>query len=579
MIKKALMLTLGHNSSALFFDGEKVFGYEQERLNKVKSSSDFPKDAIDKLLSQKDITNSYLFVSHWYDSFDLSKIDHKNHVDFEYLKNLIEKYDLKYVQLSDDFTHHDAHAYSSLSFLLNFVNLDSYKMFVGDKVHFLVVDGFGNKQEVISIYDLDKKYLTNEDDKVLHLKDRKCGYFSSLGLMYQYATSYCGMKENQDEYKFLGYESHICEVLDSFTLDSLDKRIDSFVKSFYKFINTKYDYSLKESFINVDSLKNVKDNWGEVFDSMLLQVHRENKKDFDTRVIIGYCIQRILEDVLVRFIKDNDVKNLCVSGGVFYNVKLNNRLLKEVEGIFSVMPLAGDQGAAIGMCQKVLGRFNFGDLCLGERETLDSNIVNKYQNFKERIFISNDRIEIVDNLSKLIKEDKIVNFVEGNMEFGPRALCHTSTLALPSSKNVSIINSLNKRNTVMPMAPVMLREFVDHFFDEKLYSRVIGSERFMIITFDYKNFEEEYSGVSHKYPKDDMYSGRPQVIYEDDKKIVKELLINVSDKTKCLVNTSYNVHGNPILYDYNSILEDFRFQCEQADLNNFERPYLTLYVQ
>jgi len=55
--------------------------------------------------------------------------------------------------------------------------------------------------------------------------------------------------------------------------------------------------------------------------------------------------------------------------------------------------------------------------------------------------------------------------VSGNMEFGPRALCNTSTLSLPYAENVEIINSLNKRNTVMPMAPVCLSKNLIYLFN------------------------------------------------------------------------------------------------------------------
>ena len=67
-------------------------------------------------------------------------------------------------------------------------------------------DGFGNKEEVLSLYEMNGSKL----EKILRIY----GYEHSMGLMYQYATSFCGMKENEDEYKFLGYESHVGEVLD-----------------------------------------------------------------------------------------------------------------------------------------------------------------------------------------------------------------------------------------------------------------------------------------------------------------------------------------------------------------------------
>jgi len=64
-----------------------------------------------------------------------------------------------------------------------------------------------------------------------------------------------------------------------------------------------------------------------------------------------------------------------------------------------------------------------------------------------------DRQKFIDRISELLKEDKIVNIMTDDMEFGPRALGSTTTLAKPTKRNVSYINKLNKRNDVMPMAP------------------------------------------------------------------------------------------------------------------------------
>lgn len=570
------MITLGHNSSALFFDGENTVGYEQERLDKIKSSSAFPKDAIEKIKEQYDIKDSYLFVSHWYDSFDLKTVDYSKHVDNIFLEKLVNDFNLTYIPLSEDFTHHDAHAYSSLSFLLNFMNKEKTKLLVGDKIHFLVVDGFGNRQEVVSLYSLNKKDLFVKNNNLKKIASFG-GYFKSLGLMYQNATSYCGMKENQDEYKFLGYESHITSVLNSTDLLNLDTLLDDRIRDIFDNMFVEYRYCVVESFINVGDLRLVKKYWYEIFDSILSNIGIKNDKNFVSRVIIGYSIQRIIEDILLKIVKMYDIKNLCVSGGVFYNVKLNNRLLNSVPGIFSAMPLAGDQGAAIGMYKKYVGDFYFKNMCFGIRDEFDYSLL-KQVDFKDKIFVTKNRHDVVEKIAELLKQDNIVNFVEGNMEFGPRALCHTSTLSLPSSTNVDYINTLNKRNTVMPMAPVMLQDFVHTFFDTKTYDRIIGSDMFMIVTLNYKEFDEKYNGVSHKYPKLDVYSGRPQVVSSGDNKIVKNVLENLSDYTKCLVNTSFNVHGNPILYDYKSIFEDFVFQCNQAVENNIKIPYLVLYV-
>jgi carbamoyltransferase len=579
MEKRALMITLGHNSSAVFYDGDSVIGYEQERLDGVKSSSCFPKDAIEKIMSYRDLRGSYLLLSHWYDCFDLDKIEDTKHLDMPYLNDLIEDYGLKLITLSKDFTHHDAHAYSSLAFMLD--NIDGKKdKIVGDDIHFLVVDGFGNRQEVVSLYKAGCDSLLNDHSNSIDLVKRVYGCNNSLGMMYQYATAFCGMKENQDEYKFLGYESHIDEILSEEDIISLDSFSDDFIQCLTDSMSVSDSATNENSYIDIDSLSKVRADWNEIFYSAVKTVNMTNSKDFKTRVVIGYFIQKVLEDVLVDLIKTYNIKNLCISGGVFYNVKLNNRLLKELEGTLSVIPLAGDQGAAVGIYLKFVSDFKFGDLCYGVRDEFDYSVLDSFKDLTDRIFVIKNRSGVCRTVVNLLKNDEIVNFVEGGMEFGPRALCHTSTLAIPSSENVEIINTLNKRNTVMPMAPVMLEKSLEYFFEDDLYSRVVGSDRFMIVTYDYRDDVDiaKYRGVMHKYPRSSVYSGRPQVVKEDDDKLVKDILEGVYEDYKCLVNTSYNVHGNPILFSYRSVLEDFIFQCDIAAESGVKMPYLVMYV-
>lgn len=581
--RNCIIVTLGHNSSALFFDGEKAYGYEQERLDKVKASSVFPIDAIERVVSEHDLTGATMFISHWYDRFNLSEVNDKKHLDMEYVNRLVEKYGMTLMALSEDFTHHDAHAYSSLAFLLDNFRQKHLEMLEGKRIHFIVADGFGNKQEVLSVYSCEIGNVLNSLCPILTLEHRAYGYMSSLGLMYQYATSFCGMKENQDEYKFLGYESHIKEVLSQRSIMKLEDISDWCANKLLRsmFVEPK-PYQVSMDYINLDDLRLTKEEWNDTFIKVLDVTELKMETAFAKRVIIGNFIQNVLEIVMSEVINKFKIDNVCLSGGLFYNVKLNNHILKEVTGIVSVIPLAGDQGAGIGFYQRYMGRFRFGDMCYGKRDNLDPGLLvpdGDYSPYLNNIYVTNDLGLTVNVLTHLIEKDRIVNFVEGNMEFGPRALCHTSTLALPSSANVDTINKMNKRNTVMPMAPVMLESELDFFFNRGLFDRVVGSDRYMIVTYDYKQTVdlETYRGVMHKYPLSNIFSGRPQVVSADDDKVVKLVLQNLKD-SKCLINTSYNVHGNPILFDYKSILDDFKFQCDIADEEDLNRPYLVLYV-
>ena len=155
--------------------------------------------------------------------------------------------------------------------------------------------------------------------------------------------------------------------------------------------------------------------------------------------------------------------------------------------------------------------------------------------------------------------------MSGNMEFGPRALCNTTTLALPLQENVELINKMNNRSTIMPMAPVMLKENLDYFFNKEDYEKVIGSLEYMIVTLDYKDndLDEFYDGIMHKYPLEERYSGRPQVITNENS-IIYKILRRMEPDWKALINTSFNIHGRPIVNTMENAMTDYEYQLHNT---------------
>lgn len=568
-----LLLTLGHNSSAIAVrNGKVIVGYEEERHDRLKSSSSFPLKSSIKCIEiakpTKDEEN-IIFISHWFDDFNFQtnkneKI-HSKYWNSNYINSLIRDYNFKVVSLSEDFTHHDAHAYSSIGF---------YEFHGGkDDAFIMVVDGFGNKQEVMSLY----KITYNEIGlRNVELFKRFYGYENSLGLFYQYAASFCGMKENQDEYKFLGYESHIHNILDDENYKIIQEKANILIKNLISNLESSTNKKeLISSYIDIDELEEVKNHYHIIFDEVLKSISfKKNEDSFNIRVIIGNFIQTVLEGVTTYFTKKYSNGNLIVSGGIFYNVKLNNRLAKESSS-FCVIPLTGDQGAAIGSYVKNIGSFDFSNLFWGYRNLKDE-VDNINENIPENVEIYDTKQDLVDRVVFLIKNNQIPQVVLGNMEFGPRALCHTTTYAVPFKENVELINTYNKRNTVMPMAPVMLRKNIDYFFDKKQYEKTIGSDGFMIITYDYTiKHCDLYSGIMHKYPDENIYSGRPQII-EDDDSTISLILKNIEDFTKAIVNTSYNVHGKPIVFSVEHAIDDFKYQLNRAKDLGLKKPYLLI---
>lgn len=539
-----LLLTLGHNSSAIGLtdNNEMICGYEEERLNRVKSCSAFPKLSIEEIFKYHtpDISeNNEIFISHWFNNYDFSGVNNK-HLDVEYLMTLEHLYKFKIVSLSNDFTHHDAHARAALEFY----KYSSKNKFNG---HIIVADGFGNNEEVFSIYNV----KDNNAEKVLSNNVLS----NSLGMMYQYATSFCGMKENQDEYKFLGYESHLLDIFSNEVKSNIDNMSFHIVNDWYTLLDKRKNIDVNKDFeINLDGLNGVKSYWYNVFERLIDSLEFDKTSDKNIRTIVGYFVQTIIEQCLMHVIKAYDIENIIVSGGIFYNVKLNNAIMKHVKN-FCVIPLAGDQGAAIGLYSHMTNNvFDFKDMCFGKRSLADAN----YHHNDNDILCFNNKEDFEKAIIDRLNNDIIVQIVCGDMEFGPRALCHTSTLMLPTSENVSMINRLNSRNDVMPMAPVILMSNKHMFFNDDDLKKVIGSDEFMIITYQYNDGVDydKYCGIMHHYSYTNKYTGRPQFIKDD------HILYNVMNKieSKALINTSFNYHGMPIVFSVNDAINDFNNQ-------------------
>jgi len=524
MSNKNLLITVGHNASAVYYNEttKEIIGYEQERFDKIKSSSNWPIDAINEIKKHIDISGCKISISDWFTNRD---IDNK-YVDQKSLNDLIQNYNCT---VEDHIDHHKLHAQSAVNF--NYEHNGEANGFS------LVIDGFGNFGKSFSVFSYDGLNIESEIWS-------SYTYKFSLGLLYQYSIGFLGMKENQDEYKLLGYESHI-SIEDKQVLDPL---ISKYVKIYVDGLCNSTIPIVSESLIPFELLDEARKD---VY-QMLNDVTSVFKEDSDTKIIVAYFVQSLLEQTVMKMVKfiGLENKNVCCAGGVFYNVKLNNVLANALKTI-CVMPVCGDQGAALGAVKGL----EIGSLRFGKR---------KVEEKKRSQYSMSQIVESITN-------GGIVNIVQGDMEFGPRALCNTSSIFLPRKKIVDHVNKINGRDTYMPCAPVMLRKNVDFFFKKEDVKKVVGSNKFMIITHDYNQSvsHDEYDGVMHQYPLEDRYSGRPQVI-DDESSLIYKILEKCNEiGVKCLVNTSFNVHGQPIVFTHGDVKLNYNYQVrEDSEIEN-----------
>lgn len=534
-MKIDLLLTLGHNSSAIAVTKDEphtiVCGYEEERFSHIKSDSNFPKQSIRRCMGvAKTDSVENVYVTHWAVDGKLSsmKLKHWSVSDLPTINGLVISHN------DHDFTHHDCHAHAALWYAAGNDKLGLNQ----STTMIFVIDGFGNFGEHITIYCLDK---LGRPEVVRRL----FGYSGSLGLMYQYMTAFLGMKQHEDEYKILGYETHLSSL--DIDIGLINQIIN---KETARYLNEYFDSSLalsdSDPLLHLNALptlqKKLIDRWKRF--CQLLDLEEEGS--FKTRVAMSYIVQSVLEGVVLTLVKIYRPANLIASGGVFYNVKLNRRIAEEILGKLCVYPLAGDQGNAIGLYTSRHKLEWPGHLFWGVRPS------HSYYSSSSAFINTGSRDIAIKACQRSIEQYGMVNLVRGPMEFGPRALCNTSTLAIPSPAIVSKINQMNGRNTVMPMAPVMNRS--TYHAKMKLTDKIHRSEEHMIVALPYRDGEHlNCLGAAHRY--EDEYTGRPQVL--DNDPILDHLLA----EHPVLINTSFNVHGRPIVYLYEDAIFNHSKQC------------------
>lgn len=519
----SLALSLGHNSSAVLIDedGNILVGYENERLTGVKSDSAFPRQAILAIASNYDITSvTGVYVSHWEVVGNVDNMSLK-HWDKDFVLLTCPN-----AKIYAEYDHHDCH-------------VEALRVFSGGNEWEIIADGFGNYNEVMSIY---------HNRELIH---RVFGYDKSLGLLYQYATAYLGMKMNQDEYKLLGYETKIGSVLQGELFEILNEEIYKYANKYYREIITPRIVPKFDGVSGLDALVNIRLNVTNHLDALIytkLGLKKSNLSDSARKIIIAFYIQSVVEIVIEKVIRSFDMKDVGLCGGLFMNVKLNNRVTRNVDRV-SIMPLCGDNGAGLGAYQLHKGNLKWPDhLFFGIRDYFIKPI--------------GDGIECFDNFqsaltkaTQYVGEGYIVNFVHGNMEFGARALGHTSTLALPFVENVEYINRVNERSTIMPMAGMIAKSYLHHYNG---HAEVIKSCGYMIVTLDQK--EEYYGkapGIHHFDPLRGVFTNRVQVVDGDHE------MYPLVHAFGAVINTSFNIHGQPIVLGPTHIMKAHSFQKDR----------------
>ena len=283
--------------------------------------------------------------------------------------------------------------------------------------------------------------------------------------------------------------------------------------------------------------------------------------DFATRANVAGLYQReqemaslILAQMAKKFTNSN---NICVAGGSFLNCNSNELILKSnlYENCYFVPP-ADDSGIPLGCAW-------YGYQML--EENVQTSFLNPYfgktyskaeilKELEKNDQCSFEYFENIDDLitkvAKILKENKVIGWMQGGSEIGPRALGNRSILASPiNSWMEKNVNYLKGREWYRPFAPAVMFEYQSEIFDLDVFSP------YMLITAKVK---EEWR---HKIPAVTHidYTSRFQSVTEKSNLKFYKLLKEFNNLTNVpvLMNTSFNGPDEPIVESPSNAINTF----------------------
>jgi len=557
-----------HDSAAcLLKDGEIVAAAQEERFTRIKHDKEFPKNAVLYCLAEANI-----------------KADDLDHVVF------YEKPFLKFERLLETYLAFAPRGFVSFS--------KSMPLWIKDKLF----------QKLTIIKDLENTLDSSVDwqDKLLfsehHLSHAASAFYPSpfssaavltmdgvgewtttslavgkdnqlevlkeihfphsLGLLYSAFTYYTGFRVNSGEYKVMGLAPYgEPKYVDQIKDHLIDIKEDGSFKLNMKYFNYCTGLTMTSSSFN------------ELFGGP----PREPESDLTQKEMdLAASIQKVTEEVVLKLAKNirnsTGEKNLCLAGGVALNCVANGIIVKEK--IFDkvwIQPAAGDAGGSLGAALSAYY------LMLGKNRKMSTGLDAMRGSYLGPGF-SNDEIagvlqskganyheydheEIINRTAKALADGKAVGWMQGRMEFGPRALGSRSIIADPRSpimqKQLNL--KVKYRESFRPFAPSILREHVSEWFDQDvdspymlLVSNIIDSKRKVEANENQALFgvdkineiRSEIPAITHV-----DFSARLQTVHQETNPMYWELINRFNELTGCpiIVNTSFNVRGEPIV--------------------------------
>lgn len=545
------------SAAAIIKDGKIIAAAQEERFTRKKGDSSFPINAINCCLNEAKINVEDLDHIVYYEN-NLNKFqrilvtNHKNApksiknfvlsmskwltkdlwLDKEISKELMTK---KKIIMYD---HHMSHAASAFY-------PSPYK-----KAAILTVDGVGEWATTT--------YGIGEENKINLIKS--IDFPDSIGLLYSAFTSYLGFKINFDEYKVMGLAPYGSP---KYVKLIKEKIVTIFDDGSIKLNMQYFNYTKGTTMIN--------SKFEQLFDQKTRIPESEiSKKTMD----IAASLQEVLNEILLKIVnhiyKETKCENLVMAGGVALNVAAIGYLKRH--SLFKniwVQPASGDAGGSLGCAlsyyydvlnnKRIIEKSDsMNGAFLGPKIETKNKETDKYFDdidAKYKYYSESDLIKII---VKNLKKGKVIGIARGKMEFGPRALGHRSIIADPRVNDMQkkINLKIKFRESFRPFAPIVLEEDKKNYFEIKDESPYMLSTYFVKkdIRFSIKKGIEGFELLNEKKSTIPAvthidYSSRVQTIDKKRNPFIHKLLNSFKKETSCscLVNTSFNVRGEPIV--------------------------------
>ena len=384
----------------------------------------------------------------------------------------------------------------------------------------------------------------------------------SLGLLYSSFTYYTGFKVNSGEYKVMGLAPYG------------EPKYAELIRK--KLINISDDgsFQLDMSYFNFATgltMTNKK------FNDLFGGPPRTSEAELTQREMdLAASIQKVTEDIIIKLAKgiarETGEKNLCLAGGVALNCVANGILLKEkiFENIW-IQPAAGDAGGALGAALSAWFLHYKNERTVSvEGDSMKGAYLGPSFNEDEieielkkcgALYKKMPHADLLDEVATLLSNQKAIGWMQGRMEFGPRALGGRSIIADPRSAEMQkqLNLKVKYRESFRPFAPSILVEDLNKWFEmdnESPYMLVVAD----LIKDKRKEMspkEEALFGIDKlNIPRSLVpaithvdYSARVQTVNKKTNPQYHDLISRFKEITDCpiLVNTSFNVRGEPIV--------------------------------